>query len=101
MDDFTNEFVDSLWRVLGGHGIGWINNGKQDARCHCGYRPSLGEAWQKHIADSVIREFGIQVEFMSNPGGTILTRLDGKVLSDTRFMRRYVSKWKCDEPPVK
>lgn len=52
-------------------------------------------------ADAVIRELNLQPETMHNPNGAILTRLDGKVLADNRFQRRWVTPWECDESPVR
>ena len=45
---------DRIASVLVEHGGGWIDNGKPDTRCRCGYRPSLGEAHFHHAADAVI-----------------------------------------------
>lgn len=52
-------------------------------------------------ADAVIRELGLHEETMHNPNGAILTRLDGKVLADNRYMRRWATNWEADESPVK
>lgn len=53
------------------------------------------------LADAVIAELGLHEETMHNPNGAILTRLDGKVLADNRYMRRWATNWEADESPVK
>jgi hypothetical protein len=39
---------DRIAQTMEAHGLGWIDNGKPDARCYCGHRPRLGESW--HLA---------------------------------------------------
>jgi hypothetical protein len=57
--------------------------------------------WAYAIADAVIAALGLQPETMHNPNGAILTRLDGKVLADNRYMRRWATPWEPGESPVK
>lgn len=57
--------------------------------------------WAQHVADAVIAELKLQPETLCNPGGAILTRLDGRVLADNRYMRRWATPWECAESPVK
>lgn len=46
---------DKLWRAMQAHGVGWIYNGTDLARCYCGHRPDrLVASWHAHVADAVI-----------------------------------------------
>lgn len=66
-------------------------------KCECG----ADHAHAFGVADAVIAELKLQPETLCNPGGAILTRLDGRVLADNRYMRRWATPWECAESPVK
>lgn len=53
------------------------------------------------LVTALIDGLGLQPETLYFPGGAVLTRLDGKVLADNRYMTRWATPWKTDDRPVK
>lgn len=77
----TDSLRDKMAKIAERHGLGWIDNGTDHARCYCGHSPRLGDSWHWHVADAVIRELGLRVQ-VAGPDGIVGT---GKY--------RYVTDW--------
>jgi hypothetical protein len=69
------------------HGLGWIDNGKPDAHCYCGYRPRIGESWHYHVASGIIRDLGLREERDISPA---------RSWRPSTINRRYVTNWEAE-----
>ena len=70
-------------------------------RCICGQAFYIPEdsyrSCEEHVADAVIAELQLHPETYIFADGPIVTRLDGKVLSDHRQMFRWATPWVAKE----